>query len=75
MLEGQFAHLAGADDQDGLVVEAVEDVASDVDRDARDRELALVQPGLVAGPLGGARARWKTVWRIGPMAPRPVAAL
>src|SRR5205823_9646803 len=43
------------DDQDGLIVEAVEDVASDVDGDAGDRELAATQPRLVAGPLGGAQ--------------------
>ena len=55
MLEGQLPHLAGADDQDGLIVEVVEDVAGDVDGDARDRELAAAQPRLVAGPLGGAQ--------------------
>ncbi len=55
VLEGQLPHLAGADDQDGLIVEVVEDVASDVHGDARDRELAAAQPGLVAGPLGGAQ--------------------
>ena len=55
VLEGQFPHLAGADDQDGLIVEVVEDVTSDVDGDTRDRELAAAQPRLVAGPLGGAQ--------------------
>ncbi len=51
VLQGQVAHLAGADDQHGLVAEGVEDLAGDVHRDAGDRELAAVHAGLLADEL------------------------
>ena len=75
MLQSEFPHLARANDQDGLIIELVEDVSSNVDGDARDRELAAAQSRLVAGALAARRALWKTVWRIGPMTLRPMAAL
>ena len=51
VLERQLAHLAGADDQHGLVGEGVEDLPGHVDGDAGDRQLALVHAGLLADLL------------------------
>ena len=54
VLQGQVAHLAGADDEHGLVGERVEDLAGHVDGHAGDRELALVHAGPLADELADA---------------------
>ena len=54
MLKREVAHLPGAEDEDGLVGERVEDVPGHIDGHARDRELAAVHPGLLADELADA---------------------
>ena len=51
-LQRQLAHLAGADDQDRLVVEVVEHLADVIDGDAGDRDVAAGDAGLGADALG-----------------------
>src|SRR5262249_46165882 len=53
---GQLAHLAGADDQDRLVAEVVEDALDVIDGGAGDGDVALGDAGLgadAAGDLAG----------------------
>ena len=54
MLERQLAHLAGADDEDGLVAEVVEDLADVIDGGAGDRDVAAGDAGFGADALGDA---------------------
>ena len=56
MAQGQFAHLAGADDEDRLVAEVVEHLAHVIDGDARHGDVSLGDAGLgadAAGDLAG----------------------
>ena len=52
VLEGQLAHLAGADDEDRLVAEMVVDLADVIDGDAGDGDVAPADAGLGADALG-----------------------
>ena len=52
VLQRQLAHLAGADDEDRLVVEVVEHLADVIDGDARHGDVAAGDAGLGADALG-----------------------
>ncbi len=53
-LGGGLGHLAGADERRGVAVEIAEDVAGQIDGDARHRDLALADGRLGAHPLAHA---------------------
>jgi hypothetical protein len=59
VLQGQVAHLAGADDEDDLVTEAIEDRLRDLDGDARDRQFSAAQAGGFADLFGDAQGALK----------------
>jgi hypothetical protein len=52
MAGGELSHLAGADEDGGVVVEVGEDLAGEVDGDGADRDDAAADAGLGADALG-----------------------
>ena len=52
-LGDQLGGLAGADDEDAALGEVAEGAARQLDRDRRDRETLLADPGLLAGAAAG----------------------
>src|SRR5580658_9219809 len=65
MFERQLSHLAGADDQDDLVVKAIEYLANIVDGDTGNRDVAAADPRFGADALGGLQAVLKECVQCG----------